>query len=299
MKNLSKTKVAIIGLGLIGGSIGLLLKKKVDCHVIGFSLHRRTLKKALKIGAIDKIADSIKEVQDADIVFIATPTSVVSEILKKIAKFLKPGCIVTDVASIKEKILKEAERILPKNVSFIGSHPVAGKEKSGIDAAEVDLLKGCFWVLTPGRNTNPKALEKLKEIIVKLGAKPSVVDPKWHDEAVACVSHLPAVLSSVLCLTVGKEKDWQKIQQLAAEGFRDTSRLAANPPLLHTDFCLGSKRNIRRLIGKTIRQLENFQKMIKENNRSKIFDFFKKAQKKRKEWLVKSRFTPAPESPRF
>lgn len=284
-------KITIIGLGLIGGSLGLLLKEKLNGQVIGFSLHKKTLKKALKIGAIDKIANSLKEsIEATEIVFIATPIPVITKILKKLVPFLKPNTIITDVGSVKEIVVEEAEKILPKSVSFIGGHPMAGKERKGIVHAKANLLKGCVWVLTPGKNIKKVDLNKLKRLIKKIGCQPLVVNPKWHDKAVAGISHLPAILASTLCNIQGKQKDWPKRQQLAAKGFRDISRLAANPPNLHTDFCLQNQKNIISLINKTTKELKEFQKTLKEKDRNKVFAFFQKAQKIRNDWFAKSRF---------
>jgi len=291
---MKKIKITIIGLGLIGGSLGLLLKKKTKSFVVGFSRHRKTLREAIEFGAIDQQAKSLEEsVREADIIFIATPISTIPNVFKQIAGLVKPHTIITDIGSVKTNIVEQALKILPQNVSFIGGHPMAGKEKSGIDNANINLLKNCTWILTPTKNTNKQSLQKLISLINQIGCKPVILNTEFHDKAVAGISHLPAILSSILCAICGEEKDWIETQKLAAEGFRDTSRIAANPPLLHTDFCLSNQNNINKLINNTIKELKNFQCHINKKDKQQLLLFFQKAQRIRNEWFVNSRFYPS------
>ncbi len=239
--------VAIIGIGLIGGSLGLALKQLVRIErVVGVALHQKTLDSARIIGAIDRgTTDAREAVIDAEIVFIATPISSVIDIAAEVIPNMKDGSILTDVGSTKQRIVEEIEQMLPENVSFIGGHPMAGSEMSGIDAASRDLFRNCAYILTPTGKTDLNGLRKLHALISKIGARVLSLDPEIHDRIAATVSHVPHVLSSVLVTLAMEEKEeFDSIFQIAAGGFYDMTRIAASDPNIWVDICFENKQAI-------------------------------------------------------
>ncbi len=265
---MTKQKISIIGLGLIGGSIGLALKSTGKFLVSGFDTDSKSLNTALKIGAIDQKMKTLSEIHNSDIVFIATPISETSKTLKKIAPFLKIGTIVTDVASVKAEIVKSC----PKNIAFVGGHPMAGKETAGITGAQKDLFVNRKWILTSENH----ALEK---IISLMGAKPKIMDVKTHDQSVAAISHLPFIVSNVLFSSA------KNGLSIAAGGFRDTTRLASGNPTLHTDIVIANKKNILKQLDIFTSEINKIRNLIEIGDISNIRKFFVDNKMNRDRWL--------------
>ncbi|MCI0331257.1 MAG: prephenate dehydrogenase/arogenate dehydrogenase family protein [candidate division Zixibacteria bacterium] len=217
-------QVAIVGTGLVGGSIGLALRNKKIARV---GLDRpEVLRKALKFGAIDRKAGNLKEAVDgADLIILATPVGEILDLLPQLAARVPPAALITDVGSTKREICRLAEKDL-KN--FIGGHPLAGKEKNGIESADGKLFAGKNWFLCA--NGNPAALARLKNFVRLLGARPMVVRPEAHDRILAATSHLPQLVSTILAATVVGllKKETKSIQAFAGTGLRDTTRLAGS-----------------------------------------------------------------------
>ncbi|MFA4844865.1 MAG: prephenate dehydrogenase/arogenate dehydrogenase family protein, partial [Candidatus Margulisiibacteriota bacterium] len=187
-------RIAIIGLGLIGGSIGLGLKRSgvQDLKIVGIPRREETLTAAKAMGAIDEgTTDHSKGVSDADLVFICTPLNLILPVINEISKSLKKGAIVTDVGSSKYEIVSAAEKAMPKGVFFVGGHPMAGKETTKLEAAEAELFRNKTWVITKTSKTSQKALEKIKQVVGWLGGSVLEMDTKTHDLVVAGISHLP------------------------------------------------------------------------------------------------------------
>ena len=239
-------KIAVLGLGLIGGSLGLALHQAgIAKHISGYDSNPDATYQAWEIGAITEICITAeKAVQQADMVILATPILAMPELLENIAPELKRGVLVTDTASTKVQILNWAKTLLPANVMFVGGHPMAGRELSGIKAAEVGLFEGCTYCLIPAAQASSEGVAQLSEIVMRLRAHPLVLDADRHDRLVAGISHLPFVLSSALVQCLSKEEDWSELTTLAAGGFRDTSRLAAGSPTMYHDICVTNKEEI-------------------------------------------------------
>ena len=193
-------KVTIIGVGLIGGSIGLAMKKRRLAHtIVGVAKHKRSLEKALRLGAIDEGLLNPKEsVRGSDLVILATPIYSIIEVTKSIVKYLDNGCIIIDVGSTKRLIVKELEHILPKDIYFVGGHPLAGSEQRGIDNASAKLFKDSAWILTRTKKTNFRVLIRVKGLITALGANVLVMSANKHDRIISEISHLPHILASSL-----------------------------------------------------------------------------------------------------
>src|SRR5581483_11261416 len=185
--------------------------------------------RARKIGAIDQPYSALADaVRGAELVVLATPVGAMRVLLQNIAPALSPGAVVTDVASTKSQVISWAEEFLPPSVSFVGGHPMAGKEVSGVEAADAGLFKDRIYCLTPTARTRPVAVKKVSTFVEMLGARVRFLEPAEHDGQVAGVSHLPFIASIALVKTVAEGSAWGDASLLAANVFRDTSRLAAS-----------------------------------------------------------------------
>ena len=279
------SRMAIIGLGLIGGSVGLALRRaKADVEVVGFARRPEVASRAIEIGAADRTEGSLSSaVKGADLVLIATPTTAMKAILAEIGGSLDEGCIVTDVASTKAKVMGWAEESLPPSTSFIGGHPMAGKETSGIEAADADLFAGCTYCLIPGPSATKEAIDTMDDLVKKIGARPLFIDAYEHDSLVAAISHLPIVISAALVSMITKSPSWPEMAKLAATGFRDLTRLASGSPEMSRDICLTNKEPIIRWIDEYIQELERFRRLVSEGG-EELEEAFVRARKAREGW---------------
>jgi prephenate dehydrogenase len=279
--------VAIIGLGLIGGSIGLALRqgKKSSWEIAGHSRRRKTIAKALSIGAIDRGETNLKDaVRRAELVIIATPVLTVKGILSEIAPHLSSGCIVTDSGSTKVQVMKWAEELLPPTVNFIGGHPMAGRETYGIEAAEADLFGGCTYCLTPSEKASPQSIDTVIGMTRKLGAVPLLIDPQEHDNLVAGISHLPILLSAALVSVTTRNPSWPKMSKLAASGYHDLTRLASGNPEVNSHICLSNQEAIIDWIDGFSQDLERYRQLVAEGDKG-LEQALAEANKARQEWL--------------
>ena len=266
-------RIAIIGLGLIGGSIGLGLKKSSasNIQIAGIPRREETLKQAQEMGAIDEgTTNHIKGVAGADIIFICTPINLILPVINEIAPSLKKGAIVTDVGSSKYEIVSQAEKAMPKGTFFVGSHPMAGKETSKLEAAEPDLFRDKIWIMTKTSKTSKKALEEIEKLVASLGAKILEMDPKTHDLVVAGVSHMPLAIAVSLVNAVAGEAEKELMAKCAASGFRDTTRIASGDPILGVDMFTTNKKAVLKMIGSFKKALSNLERLIKEGNGEKV-----------------------------
>lgn len=279
--------VTIIGLGLIGGSIGLALRQgnEPEWEIVGYSRRQETVANALSSGAIERGEADLKDaVKQADFVIIATPVLTVKEIFSEIAPHLPSGCIVTDTASTKVQVMKWAEEILPPTVDFIGGHPMAGKETYGIEAAEAELFRGCIYCLTSSEKTSPKSMDTLEGMVKKLEAIPLLIDAQEHDKLVAGISHLPMLLSAALVSLTTKNPSWSKMSKLAASGYHDLTRLASGNPEVNSHICLSNKEAIVNWMDKFSQELERYRQLMAEGDK-RLEQALTEANKARQEWL--------------
>ena len=224
---------AILGVGLIGGSIGLRLRE-CGWRVTGWSPSPATLELAVRRGAIDVAAASPEEAAAAaDLIVVASTIRAVPAMFRAVAKGAKHGAVVTDVASVKAQVLRWADELLPRRLMFVGGHPMAGKELQGVAAADARLLEGCTYCLVPRDHA---ALPRVEEMVEALGARPLAIAAEDHDRAVAAASHLPFVASAALVRAVAPDLD-DLAGAVAASGFRDATRLAIASPTMHADIC--------------------------------------------------------------
>ncbi len=257
-------RVAIVGLGLIGGSLGMALREKrtdkrgnAGPFVIGWDCDEQARVLAQELGAIDRaVADCEQVVIDADLVVVAVPVLAVREIFGLIGPALQPGTVVTDVASTKASVCAWAAEFLPEGI-FIGGHPMAGSEQSGVGNARAALFAGATYCLTPTAATSAQAIERAIELVHAVGARPHVLDPDAHDRAVAAVSHLPFLLSTALVNVTSQHPEWPSMRALAASGYRDVSRLASGDVRMHHDICLSNADAIRPWLLETAAMLQS------------------------------------------
>lgn len=281
-------RVGILGVGLIGGSLGLALKRKKLAHqVIGLGRNPAKLQIAKERGAIDEFTlDWEDGVIGLDLLVIATPVCEIVPIMKRLLPKLKIGCIVTDVGSTKELIVRQMDNLFKKSkrqdAYFVGSHPMAGSEKSGVLAADENLFDGRVIVVTPSSSTYPPALQQIKSMWKAVGnEKTRVIElsPEMHDKYVAFISHLPHMIAFSLVNTVAKQAIKEPtITELVAGGFRDTTRIASSDAVMWRDICLENQKRILESIKKFKAQLGYLERLIQTKNQAKLTEFFKKAQ---------------------
>jgi len=267
-------RVTIIGLGLIGGSLGLAIKeKRLAREIVGVSRRRSTIRKALAIGAVDRVTlDFKKAVTGADLVVLATPVLKIIDIARRFSGDLKKGAILIDAGSTKKEIVERIEKILPRNVHFIGSHPIAGSEKSGVKFADKDLFKGAYCILTKTKRTNQKVLARIKKFWNALDMKTEVMGPDRHDKTISRLSHLPHAIAVGLCNASNK-----KDLYLAAGGFKDTTRIASGNPELWKDIFITNKENLAKDIRIFKEELSKIEAALKKNDSSQLLRLAKKA----------------------
>ena len=260
---------ALLGLGLIGGSLGLALHHAGFAeHIYGYDNNQDATYQAWKIGAITEIYNSAEEaVQEADIVILSAPIHALSGLLERIAPYLKQGVLVTDTASTKVQILNWARKFLPAHATFVGGHPMTGRELSGIQAAEAGLFNNSTYCLIPGEQSSTEGIAQLGEIVERLGAHPLVLDAARHDHLVAGISHLPFMLSSALVHCLSKQENWKELTTLAAGGFRDMSRLAAGSSTMYRDICATNKAEIVNWLDALTSELSNIRTLLARDDK--------------------------------
>jgi prephenate dehydrogenase len=282
-------QVTIIGLGLIGGSIGLALKRwsrenHDALHIVGFDEDMQRQNIAKRMGVVDSAEWSLgKAVANADVVLVATPVQAMREVFSDIAEDLKPGTIVTDTGSTKVDVMRWAKELLPTTVSFIGGHPMAGKAES-IEAADADLFRGATWAICPAVNASEDAIRNVLGIVSATGAESFFVDPAEHDAYVAGVSHLPFVAAISLVNAVTGDNAWRDMRTLASTGLKDTSRLALGSPEMHRDSALTNREAIVRWIDRYIEELSAIRGELAEGGEDMakaLFERFEHAQDER------------------
>lgn len=242
--------VTIVGVGLIGGSFGLALKKHGFAgNIIGVS-SQRTIEKALAAGVIDDSAPLREAAEQSDLVFLSTPVPQIIEDLPRVAAVAKDGAIITDAGSAKAAIADTAQQVFNRGAVFIGGHPMAGKEGRGVEIADADLFVNSTWALTPTKKEHlelPAAVE-LQQMIEAVGAHPTVMGPAEHDRVVAWTSHLPQLLSTTLARAVGEQIADEAAREVAGPGLRDMSRLAESPYEMWEGIIAANGGEIRRAL---------------------------------------------------
>jgi prephenate dehydrogenase len=291
-------RISIIGTGLIGGSIGLALKgaKLPEIEVIGFDSERDAIADARRMGAVDRGAPNLAEaVRDAKMVIIATPPLAVRSVMQEISEHLAEGAIVTDTASTKVEIRRWAQEFLPEHASYIGGHPMAGKETQGIKHADAALFKGAAYCVIPSPAAGEGAVKSVLGLVSILGAEPVFIDAEEHDQYAAAISHMPLVVSTALFSLVRSSPAWSDIALMAAGGFRDVTRLASGDPRMSHDICATNAEGVTHWIDRVIDELNRFKGLI-QSDRKALFKSFSEAQLQRDAFINGERPARRPET---
>lgn len=267
-------KIAIIGTGLVGGSLALAIKKKrIACEIVGVSRHKKSISLAKKIGAIDRGSQDLRIIKDSDLVILATPVNTILNLAPRIFGIIDKKCIVTDVGSTKQDIVAKLERIFP---NFVGGHPLAGSEKRSILNADAQIFKGSLCILTPTKTTKMPALNKISVFWKRMGAKTIFLDPQTHDKILSITSHLPHAVAFALIGIVPA-----KYFEFSAGGLKDITRIALSDNELWADIFLSNRKNILKGIHLLQSNLSRIKSAIKFQNRHLLSKILKEAKKKR------------------
>ena len=272
-------RVAIVGAGLMGASLGLAIKKKgLAKDIVGIGHRETSLREATDVGAItESTMDLRKGINGADLIVLATPVSGILETLDVFGKdFRRGGVIITDVGSTKTAIVDRAEKVLHHSLLFVGSHPLVGSEKKGPTYASDKLYEGAVCIMTPTDKTNRLAKDKIKHFWGQIGCQVKMMTPHEHDEAMAYVSHLPHLLAFALMKGIPDQ-----FLEHAAQGLKDTTRIAASDPNVWRDIVLSNPRNILKSIDETVRAVAAMRKAIVGKDREALAEMFRQAKVKR------------------
>jgi len=280
-------KVTLVGVGLLGGSMGLALKQRqLADKVDGFVRRSVSIGDCEKIGAVDHATRDLKRaVENADLVILCTPLGQMRDVTLKMLPALKPGAIVTDVGSVKCSVIEEIEHMIAgAGAHFVGSHPMAGGEKTGVAAARADLFVNTVCILTPTPNSQKEAVRQVEELWTTLGARVLKLSPAAHDDLVSRSSHLPHVVAAELANYVLSPAHPPEQASVCANGFRDTTRIASGSPEMWRDIAMANRKNLGRVLGVFIEDLQEFSLALEKEDVKAVEEFFEKAKQRRDSW---------------
>ena len=289
-------KLAIIGVGLIGGSLGLCLKDKLGekIFVTGLCRSESSMRRAMELGAVDLAsADLVQVVGDADIVYLSPPVLQIVPMVKKILPHLKSGAILTDAGSTKQFIWQELKKILPPDIFYIAGHPMTGREKSGVDAADKNLFRGKAYVIAEGTDTPPEIREKLMSVLRLTEANFLTIDIAKHDRCASIISHVPHLAAAALVnLLNDAGDDLDSCLKLVGGGFKDTTRIASSNADMWADICMTNGdaianhlRDLQNILGEVIGAIER-------HDRQAVHDYFARSKARRDKILETVTFDP-------
>lgn len=291
--------VALIGLGLIAGSISHAMRRAgMDARITGTARSADTRNRALELGLVDAVFDTAAEaVKDADLVILAVPVGAMAAVAAEIAPNLAVGATITDVGSVKGAVVKAVQPHLPNNVHFIPGHPMAGTEKSGPDAGFSSLFDNRWCLLTPVEGTDPEALKRLGEFWTSLGAMVETMEPDHHDLVAGVISHAPHLIAYTM---VGVADDLKRVTQTevvnySAAGFRDFTRIAASDPTMWRDVFLHNKDATLEVLGRFTEELFALQRAIRTGDGDFLFDYFTRTRAIRRSIVDAGQDTDAPD----
>ena len=274
-------RIAVLGVGLIGGSIGLAARERADAEVVGWGPRRPTLESAREIGAVDEIAATVEEaVADAQVVFACAPVELLTDLVKQALDAAPESCVVTDAGSVKHDLVEAIS-----DERFVGGHPIAGSETAGVANARADLFEGAAWYLTPRPDTSGILFERLHRLIVSFGARPSAIDAATHDRMLAAVSHLPHVLANVLVTQAASSVDKGEPIPRTGPSFRDMTRVAGANSDIWTGIYLTNKEAIADEIDGVIAQLQAIAESFRKADEQRIREWNDYARSTRKRLL--------------
>ena len=282
-------RVAVIGVGLIGGSFALALKRAKACaYVVGAGRSAANLRRARRLGIIDSIApDAAAAAKGADLILVAAPVSHFRKIFSAIGRNLGKDAVVTDAGSTKRDVVAAAREALgAKAAQFVPAHPIAGAEQSGAAAARADLFRGRRVILTPLKNNSRTSVQKIRDAWTACGARVSLMDSKEHDAVLAAVSHLPHLLAFALVHEVAGRKNSALLFSFAAGGFRDFTRIASSHPEMWRDICVANRARLLEEVSRFSKKLGQVKRLL--HHPAKLEQLFAEARNARDRWIRSS-----------
>ena len=275
-------RIAIAGVGLVGGSVGLALKRaRFQGKIVGLGRRWSSLKNAIDAGAVDSATLDYEEaLNGADLLMICTPVDVIPEIAEKAVVYARSGCVITDVGSTKGHLVAEVEKLVPENIYFVGAHPMAGSHRTGVAAAKADLFDGSLCILTPTDSTNPDALGLVSSLWKAAGAQLEIMSPQDHDFLIAAASHLPHAVACALAQVVASaENDRGKALDFAATGFADTTRIASGDPRIWKGIFLQNADMVSSMLGRLENEITDVRKLLENRDEEKLMEKLTRAKR--------------------
>ena len=291
------SQISLVGVGLLGGSIGLAARQRgLAARVTGFVRRAPAVAECVQAGAVDQAdTDLWRAVEGADLVILCTPIAQMAGLMMQMLPVLKKGTIITDVGSVKGSVVADLEPLAATGgVHVIGSHPMAGAERMGVGAARADLFERAMCVVTPTAASDRSVVRRLEQFWRDLGGVPLILPPELHDDLVSRSSHLPHVVAAELANYVLSPVHPKEQAMLCATGFRDTTRVASGSPGMWRDICMANRRNLARVLGVFIEDLQEFQLALENGDVKTIEEFFTKARERRDAWYANGA-SPSPE----
>lgn len=279
----SINNIGFIGFGLIGGSIAKSIKSiHPDTYIYAYNYHNNSSNDDLEVALSDGILNQVTKdltigFPECDIIFLCAPVLANISYLSKLKPIIKPSCIITDVGSVKSSIHEAVNKLEMQNI-FIGGHPMTGSEKTGYRNSYALLLENAYYILTPTDDTQTNKLNKLQELVKKMGSIPIILDPEEHDEITAAISHLPHIIAAQLVNLIREsDESSEKMKQLAAGGFKDITRIASSSPQMWQNICLTNADIIRNILDRYIESLKNTSEALIDMNGDYLYQMFDKA----------------------
>lgn len=277
-------RMAVVGVGLIGGSLARVLREQGEVgEIVGIGRTEPNLVRAVELGVIDRYSqDPCEGVRGADLVFLATPVRSIATVLERIAPFLSPGCIVTDGGSVKEPVVAACEPLMPPGTHFVGGHPIAGTERSGVDASFSTLFKGKRCIVTPTARTDGRALETVARMWQSAGSEVIRMDADKHDRIVAAISHLPHMVAYSLVNAVdGYDRLDENILSYSAGGFRDFTRIASSDPAMWRDIALMNRPALLEMMDFFTGYFGRLRSLVESGDEEGLAKFFAESKRSR------------------
>lgn len=282
---MARLKLAIIGVGLIGGSLGLCLKDKLgdDIYITGQCRTKASMDKAMEMGAVDFASADIREVVDqADVIFLSTPVLQMVPMVEKMLPYLKSGAIITDAGSTKQFIWKNLKKILPPDIYYVAGHPMTGREMSGVTAAKKDLFENKCYVIVENTGAPKEATDKICDLVRLTGADLETLDIAKHDRCASVISHIPHVAAAGLVTLLNRSHgDMEACLKLAGGGFKDTTRIASSNADMWADICMTNQEAITNHLKLLQGILAEVIVAIESGDRQAVHDYFAESKRRR------------------
>lgn len=286
---MSIKRMAVIGLGNIGGSIALAVcgNEAAELEVVGYARNEDTASEAMRIGAVDRVSGDLAEVlAGAELVVLATPVAAMEQVMQEINPLLASGAVVTDVGSTKVDVNAWGRKYIGPEAIFVGGHPMAGSAAAGIAGANGDMFKDTVFCVVQEPDTPAHATTALEQLVAWIGARPAIMTAQQHDQYVADVSHLPMLLASMLVSSASSNENWDVMSQLAALGFREMTRMAAGSPEVRRSICSTNKLAIAGSIDRFIDTLQDYREHILQDD-EQLLSLLQDARTSRRQWMEK------------